>query len=125
MDLGKGMRVMAASLSVGESSEHTSAESIARNPHCRGARRAGERVPVTSRAHGIARDRAAVETRRSEVYLLEESTRPAARDLEMHGKGILIGEGTNDAHKQAARPLALLARRNAKHVDAPVGPLVS
>ena len=42
----------------------------------------------------------------------------------MHGKGILIGEGTNDAHTQAARPLALLAWRNAKHVDAPVGPFV-
>jgi hypothetical protein len=39
MDLGKGMRVMAASLSVGESSEHTSVDSIARNPHCRDARR--------------------------------------------------------------------------------------
>ena len=37
MDLGKGTRVMAAIFSVGESSEHTSTVSIARNPHCVGA----------------------------------------------------------------------------------------
>ncbi len=59
-----------------------------------------------------------------EIHLLEESAWPAPRDLKMHGKGVLIGEGAYNAHEKAARPLALLARRNAKHVDAPVGPLV-
>ncbi len=60
-----------------------------------------------------------------EAYLLEESAWSAARDLEMYGKGVLIGEGAYNAHEKATRPLTLLARRNAKHVDAPVGPLVS
>ncbi len=55
MDLGKGTRVMDASFSVGESSEHTSADSMARNPHCRARVHACHRVLVRSQACNAGR----------------------------------------------------------------------
>ena len=33
------------------------------------------------------------------AHLFKESTGSAARDLEVHGQSVLVGEGTNNAHQ--------------------------